>query len=177
MPVPDLGTVPHFYHNYIRQVAAADAYAATAHHLDGLIATLQHVAEEDWAYAYAPGKWTLKELVQHIIDAERIFCHRALSIARGDANPLPGFDEDAYAAASAANGRSGKSLLAELNALAAATRCLFGSFNEAQLSASGIANGKPVSVNAIAYILAGHAAHHAGTIRQRYLDKSFVAAQ
>lgn len=174
MAAPDLNTVPPFYHNYIRQIDAGNAHDATAHHLKSLIAALADMSEQDWNYAYANGKWTLKELVQHIIDAERIFCYRALSIARGDANPLPGFDENAYAAASSANHRSGGSLLQELRAVGASTSCLFSSFNEAQLAASGLANGNPISVNAIAYIIAGHAAHHTRIILERYLDKAYT---
>jgi hypothetical protein len=173
MPAPDLSTIPHYYHNYIKQIEAPDAASATSNHLDKLIAQLQHLTEEDWNYAYAPGKWSLKVLVQHIMDAERIFSHRALSIARKDANPLPAFDENAYAESSSANARSGSALLEELQALSASTRCLFGSFSEEQLSESGVANSRPITVNAIAYILAGHAGHHTRIIEERYLDKSY----
>jgi hypothetical protein len=169
MPLPDLDTVPGFYHNYIRQITEEDLSLVIAQHLQPLSGLLQGISEEDWNYAYAPGKWTLKELVQHIIDGERIFSYRALCIARGEQQSLPGFDENAYAAQSLANARSGASLLEELHALDKSTRCLFGSFNEEQLAATGIANGKPISVNAIGYILAGHALHHTRIVRERYL--------
>jgi hypothetical protein len=173
MPAPHLDSVPHFYHGYVRQVMAEDAYEATSNHLGPLIEQVSGLAEEDWNFSYAPGKWTIKELVQHVMDAERIFAHRALCIARNDAHALPGFDEDAYAAASEANRRSGQSLLGEMKALAASTSCLFASFNEAQLESGGIANGLPISVNAIAYVIAGHALHHAQIVRMRYRDKTY----
>jgi uncharacterized damage-inducible protein DinB len=173
MPIPSLDTVPHFYHGYIQQVRASDAYEATHDHLVPLINLVEDLTEEEWSYRYAPGKWTIKELAQHVIDAERIFCHRALSIARGDSHPLPGFDEEAYASASSANKRTGASLLRELKALGASTQCLFSSFEDAQLQAKGVANGLPVSVNAIAFIIAGHALHHSQIVQKRYLDKSY----
>jgi uncharacterized damage-inducible protein DinB len=172
MPV-ELASVPHYYHGYIKLVKAANAYEATGSHLEGLINQVRSLSEEDWTYSYAPGKWTIKELVQHIMDAERIFCYRALSIARMDPNHLPGFDEDAYASCSSANSRTGASLLRELTAMAASTKHFFASFNDAQLSATGIANGLPISVNAIAFIVAGHAAHHTQIVRVRYLDKTY----
>ena len=173
MPAPDLATVPGFYHNYIRQVAEKSLPQVMEEHLQPLSASLQGLSEDDWAYAYAAGKWTLKELVQHMIDAERIFSFRALCIARGDQRPLPGFDENAYADNSMANMRTGASILEELNAVDISTRCLFASFNEKQLAATGIANGAPISVNAIGYIIAGHALHHTSIIRERYLDRSY----
>lgn len=170
MPTLDLHAVPHFYHSYIRRVQHLDLLPALQDHLAELQAALSNISEEEWAYAYQPGKWTVKEVVQHIIDTERIFCHRALSVARQDPNPLPGFDEEAYAAASGAIARKPESLLRELAALSAATTCLFESFGEEQLRASGMANGKPISVLAIGYIMAGHALHHTQVICERYLD-------
>ena len=173
MPAPDLASVPAFYHNYIRQVAEKSLPQVMEEHLQPLSASLQGLSEDDWCYAYAAGKWTLKELVQHMIDAERIFSYRALCIARQDQRPLPGFDENAYADHSMANEREGASILEELNAADKSTRCLFASFNDMQLSATGIANGAPISVNAIGYIIAGHALHHGRIIRERYLDRSY----
>lgn len=171
MPAPELSAVPAFYHNYIRQIHTDNVQEAVDGHLSLLISLLKDVPEEGWNYAYAPGKWTLKELVQHLIDAERIFSHRALCIARRDTTPLPGFDEDRYAATSAANARSGTSILEELMAVGTSTACLFRSFGEAQLSATGMANGALISVHAIGYILAGHALHHKHIVEERYLNK------
>ena len=170
MPLPELSTVPEFYHNYLRQIEEEDLSKAIAGHLQPLFGMLQGITETQWNYTYAPGKWSLKELVQHIMDGERIFSYRALCIARGDQTSLPGFDENAYALNSMANARSGKAILEELRAVDVSTGCLFDSFSEAQLSASGIANGRPISVNAIGYILTGHAIHHTRIIRERYIS-------
>src|SRR3954466_15802960 len=128
MAAPDLSTVPHFYHGYINHLNAADAYEATADHLEPLLEQVSLLDESDWDFRYAPGKWSIKELVQHVIDAERIFCHRALSIARKDGHELPGFDEEAYASLSRAGERSGQTLLEELKAVGNSTKYLFASF-------------------------------------------------
>jgi uncharacterized damage-inducible protein DinB len=173
MPAPDLSTVPHFYHGYINHLNAADAYEATADHLQPLLVQVSALDESDWDFRYAPGKWSIKELVQHVIDSERIFCHRALSIAREDGHELPGFDEEAYAAVSRASERSSQALLQELTAVGTSTKHLFASFDDNQLQSSGIANGLPISVNAIAYIIAGHAKHHAQIVQLRYRNKSY----
>jgi hypothetical protein len=176
MPLPDLRGIPAFYHNYIRLVKEDSLQAAIDARMLQLFALLQDLSEEDWTYAYAPGKWILKDVVQHIIDAERVFSYRALCIARRDPNPLPGFDENGYAAASGASERSGAGILEELNALNKSTSCLFASFSEQQLASEGIANGAPISVHAIGYILTGHALHHTSVIRERYLNPDYTHA-
>ena len=173
MPAPDLSTVPAFYHDYIRQVQEEHVQDAVAGRFRILLQILPDLDEESWNFSYAPGKWTLKELIQHILDGERIFSYRALCISRGDQHPLPGFDENAYAENSAANERSGNAILEELRALDISTSCLFSSFSNRQLAAQGIANGAPVSVNAIGYILTGHALHHTRIVQERYLDRDY----
>jgi hypothetical protein len=174
MPAPDLSTVPSFYHNYIRMVATQDLNGAIDNHLTELSTLLTPLTEAQWNHAYAPGKWTIKELIQHIIDAERIFTYRALTIARQDPNPLPGFDENQYALLSQASSRPGTSLLNELIAVGNATKHLFESFNPEQLEATGTANGRPISVNAIGYILCGHALHHTSILKERYLSENYT---
>jgi len=171
MPAPDLSTVPAFYHNYILRIKEDNLQSAIDNHLRVLLSMLRNCTDGNWDYAYDVGKWTLKELVQHIIDAERFFCHRALCIARLDPNPLPGFDENAFVENSFARSRSGASLLKELETLNQSTISLFESFSERQLSSSGIANNAPISVNAIGYIICGHALHHANIIAERYLTQ------
>jgi hypothetical protein len=120
-------------------------------------------------YSYADGKWTVKEILQHIIDTERIFTYRALCIAREDKTSLPGYDENEYAAKSIANHRSMDSLLDEFDKVRDATITLFKTFPKTALSQTGISNGNPLSVRAIAYILAGHELHHLNVIQERYL--------
>jgi hypothetical protein len=176
MPAPDPATIPAFYHNYLRLVTQDSLQEAIDGRMQQLASLLRDLPEEDWNYAYAPGKWSLKDVVQHIIDAERIFSYRALCIARRDPHALPGFDEGSYAANSGACERSGASILEELHALDKSTGSLFASFSEQQLAAEGIANGAPVSVHSIGYILTGHALHHTGVIRERYLDPDYTHA-
>lgn len=110
----DLSRVPPFYHNYIAQVKPAELNEAFKIHLNELAGFLETVPEDKWDFRYAEGKWSIREVVQHIIDAERIFCYRALRFARKDETPLPGFDEDTYADNSDAGRRSKDELIAEL---------------------------------------------------------------
>jgi hypothetical protein len=155
-------------------VGSEDLNHAIAHHVSELSTLLGSLPETQWNHAYAPGKWTIKELVQHIIDAERIFTYRALTIARQDPIQLPGFDENQYAAVSMASGRPGTSLLNELLAVGASTKYLFESFNTQHLEATGVANGRPISVNAIGYIICGHALHHTRILQERYLADNYI---
>ncbi len=171
MPLPDLSLVPAFYQDYVRLVAEDDLREAIAAHLMPLIAMIRELPEETWNAAYAPGKWSLKELVQHVIDTERVFSYRAMCFARGEGQSLPGFDENAYAAASDANHRSGEALLKELQAVGTATELLFKSFTEQQLASTGNANNLLISVHSIGYIICGHALHHTRIVRERYLKQ------
>jgi hypothetical protein len=168
MPRPDLSRVPAYYHNYINKVAQDDLSNALQQHQGTLTAFLETLPADKWNYRYAEGKWSVKELMQHIIDAERIFAYRALTFARKDKTPLPGFEENDYAAASEADRREPYSLLTELKTVQAATLTLFDSFSPEQLDAEGMANGKPVYVAAIGFIMAGHALHHLDVLKERY---------
>ena len=127
------------------------------------------LSESQTEKAYAPGKWTLKEMLLHQIDSERVFAYRAMRFARGDSQNLPGFEQDDYVANSAANARSTASLLAEYDVTRAATLALFESFTEEQLNRRGTANGGPTTVRALLYIVPGHERHHLSIIRERYL--------
>ncbi len=169
MSKPDLNRVPEFYHNYIDLVQQEDLHSAFDTHKVNAVRFLKTIPEEKWNYSYAEGKWSIKELVQHMIDAERIFVYRALRFARKDETPLPGFDENTYAAASKAYRRSKEDLIEELKLIQSASAKLFSSFDEEQLQASGIANGKSINVLAIGFITIGHSLHHLNIIQQRYL--------
>jgi hypothetical protein len=166
---PDLSRIPAYYHNYISKVQKDDLKAVFADHLHELLNLLRSVPPEKWDYAYSEGKWTVKELIQHIIDAERIFCYRALCFARKDATPLPGFDENSYTLNAKASQRSKEDLLTELESVQRASATLFASFDEEQLDATGIANEKSIYVLGIGYIIAGHALHHMNILKERYL--------
>lgn len=120
-------------------------------------------------YAYAPGKWTIKELLGHIIDTERVMAYRLLCFARNDKSKLPGFDENEYASSAHFADRSIQSLAEEFAAVRKANMFLLNSLNEEELSRTGIANNNPISVKALVFILAGHAMHHINIVKERYL--------
>lgn len=130
---------------------------------------LQSIPEEKHEYRYAEAKWTIKEVVQHIIDTERIFSYRALCIARQDTTSFPGYDQDAYVPPSKANERTFQSLVNEYQAVRLATSILFDSFSKEMLLEVGTASNSPVSVRALGLILIGHEIHHCEVIRERYL--------
>jgi hypothetical protein len=134
--------------------------------LDTLLSPL---SPERWEYRYAEGKWSVKESLLHIIDTERIFAYRALRIARGDTTPLPGYEQDDYVPLSGANTRSGSSLLEEHATVRQATLTLFGNLPEEAWGRMGTASNNPVSVRALAYMLAGHELHHLTLFKERYL--------
>ena len=169
MPKPDLSRIPQYYHNYINQVQGDNIPSIFTQHQQEPLAFLNTIPNEKWDYAYAEGKWSIKEMVQHIIDAERIFCYRALCFARKDKTSLPGFDENTYAQYSKANNRTKEDLLAELSIVQKGSAILFASFDEEQLNATGTANGKPIYVLGIGFIIVGHTLHHLNILKERYL--------
>lgn len=125
--------------------------------------------EDQLHTGYAAGKWSLKEVVQHLIDTERVFAYRALTFARADVTRLPGFEQDDYVANSGGNERSLNDLLTEYQAVRMTTRLLFRSFSDEALVRSGTASTNTLSVRAIAYVIAGHDQHHLEIISDRYL--------
>jgi uncharacterized damage-inducible protein DinB len=133
---------------------------------------LSLLSEEKLLYRYAPDKWTIKEIVLHLADDERIYTYRALRFARNDNVELPGFDQDSYALYSDANQRTIDDLLGELATVRAATLSFFNSLNDEALTRTGIADGNFMSVRAIAYHLAGHELRHLNVIRERYLTSA-----
>jgi uncharacterized damage-inducible protein DinB len=125
--------------------------------------------EERLAFRYAEGKWTIKEILAHLIDDERIYAYRALRFARNDETELPGFEQDAYALHSGANTRTVKSLLKEFESVRRSTIALFDSLDDEALARSGVADGKRTTVRALAYHIAGHELRHMNIIKERYL--------
>jgi len=169
MPRPDLLRIPEFYHNYIKKVPENDLITALKNNTSDFNTLISSIPSEKHEYRYAEGKWTLKDLLQHIIDGERIFSYRALCFARMDATPLPGFDENLYAANARAGSRTWNELVEEFNIVRKSTELLFNSFDEQQLDSSGFANNNPNYVLGIGFICAGHCAHHLQVIKERYL--------
>ncbi|HYE58379.1 MAG TPA: DinB family protein, partial [Rhodothermales bacterium] len=133
-----------------------------------LDALLRSLDEERARHRYAPGKWSVKEVLGHVTDAERIFAYRLLCIARGDQTSFPGFDENAYVPNSGADDRSMDDLLDEFAAVRRATLALLRGLPDAAMTRIGTANGQLVSVRALPFILAGHAQHHLNVLRERY---------
>ena len=125
--------------------------------------------EEKLNFRYAEGKWTIKEILVHVIDDERIYAYRALRFARNDKTELPGFEQDAYALNSGANERSVKNILKELTSVRRATISLFDGLDDEALTREGVADGNKVSVRALAYHIAGHELRHINIIKERYL--------
>lgn len=168
MAKPDLKTIPEFYHGYVKLVNEDSAAEAITNNAEKLRSFLQNISDDKWDFRYTEGKWSIKEMVQHLIDAERIFCYRALCIARGETQSLPSFDENIYAAASKADNRSREELKGELEVVRKGTQMLFRSFDDEQLERTGISNKNSISVNAIGYIIAGHATHHLNVLKEQY---------
>jgi enterochelin esterase-like enzyme/uncharacterized damage-inducible protein DinB len=167
---PAAGDYLSYYEKYIDLVpVGADPREVLREQTSEVQTTFGALTEAQAQTAYAPEKWTIKQMLLHLIDAERIFCYRALRFARGDEQTLAGFDENEYAANSGANERTLSSLLAEYAANRAATLALVNSFIPEQLARKGTANGAAITVNALLYILPGHERHHLGIFRERYL--------
>jgi uncharacterized damage-inducible protein DinB len=166
---PAADEYPPFYAGYVSQVPDGDVVEAMIGGAEIAAALLHDTEPETGDYAYAPGKWTLKEVLLHCADAERIFAYRALRIARGDDTPLPGWDEQKYAPLSGAAERSLDSILDELESVREATVTLFQGLPAEAWSRTGNANGQPITVRALAWITAGHLLHHLGVIQDRYL--------
>jgi len=150
-----------FFGRYIDRVTDQDIVSA-------LLALLRTFPEAKGGHRYAEGKWSVKEVIQHITDTERIMSYRALRFARKDATALPGFEEDDYAASSNADRRSLADLITEFEVVRTSTILLFESFNDEMLKAQGTANGKAMSVRAIGYMIAGHGLHHGQVLEERY---------
>lgn len=128
-----------------------------------------NIPENKLNYAYAEGKWTPKDMLLHLIDAERVFSYRAMHIARQDQTELAGFEQDDYVVTGKANERPVGDLIEEYNTVRNATIALFNSFSDKELKSIGKASGSPISVRAIGHIITGHENHHNNVIRERYL--------
>jgi hypothetical protein len=159
-----------YYHRYISRVPDGNVIDVLRAQSDSFAAFLSRVPRGRETYAYAPGKWTINEIAQHVADTERVMTYRALRIGRGDVIPLPGFDEDAWAPLSGANERTLTDITAEFTAVRRATVALFAGFPPHAWARRGTASDQPVSVRALAYIIGGHVAHHESIVQDRYLN-------
>lgn len=158
-----------YFDNYINQTQGATAVEALEHSTFNSLAVLSSITEEQGDYRYLPDKWTVKEVIGHINDTERILSYRALRFARHDQTELAGYDENNYAKFSNANNRTVGDLVEEFEALRKSTLIMYQSFSEDTLGCTGRANGLEVDVNRLGFVLAGHSIHHSKIITERYL--------
>jgi hypothetical protein len=158
-----------YYEQYVAAAGDGDPMRVLAEQERELSAMLGGLSSEASAFRYAPDKWSIREVLGHVIDAERVFAYRALRFGRADETPLPGFDQNDWARATNAGERSLDDLLAEFRALRAATVAMFRGFPDEAFSRGGVASDNRVTVRALLYIMIGHAAHHIGILRDRYL--------
>lgn len=161
-----------YFGKYVGLAPEHDLMDAFANGTRSGIEFWQSISEEQSNYRYAPEKWSIKELLQHIIDTERIFSYRALCFARGEKISLPSYDENTYAANSHADDRSYKSLLDEYELVRKSSIALFNSFSPDALTAIGHVNNSAVSVRSAGFIIVGHEIHHMNVVKERYLATS-----
>lgn len=165
---PQANEYPVFYKGYIDTVND-DVLAELENQIVSFPELLKQIPEDRAGFAYAEGKWTIIELIGHILDTERIMAYRALRIARNDSTPLAGFEENDYVANAHFADRSLNSMAEEFKHLRKANLFLIRSLNETELGRAGISNEKPISVKALVFIIAGHLNHHIRILKERYL--------
>ena len=168
IPRPQPGEYAPYYERYISQLPGNDILAILDQHRRQMLLLLSSRSEADGDMRYAPGKWSVREVVGHICDCERVFAYRALSIARGDQVPLPGFDENAWAENAPWASRYMEELIEDYIAVRRASISLFRNLDEAAWGRRGIANKNEVTVRALAYIIAAHELHHRRMLEEKY---------
>lgn len=169
MKRPETNEFFEYYNTYISLVPGDDVMPVLDEQPNELRSIFASVTEEKGAFAYELGKWTIKELLSHIIDGERIFAYRILRISRGDATPIEGFEQDEYIERSNANSRSFADLLNEFDFQRRSNMLMLRNISDENSLLMGTASDKPVSVRALAYIAAGHVTHHINILKERYL--------
>jgi hypothetical protein len=168
IPRPGADEYFEYYDAYIRLVPGDDALPTLASQLDAWLPKLRRLSDAQALHRYAPGKWSVKEVLGHMCDGERVFGYRALRCARADTTPMPGFDENAWVPASASDRRPLGEILDELAVIRTATVALFRSLEPEMLARRGTANDQTISVRALAWIITGHTTHHQTGLRERY---------
>ena len=166
---PEAGEYAEYFARYVGRVPSGDVVETIRGQFAETLALLSGIDDARTTQGYAPGKWSIRDVVLHMADTERVMAYRALRIARGDETPLAGFDEKTWTPNAGANARSMASLLAELEATRRSTLAMLEGLPEEAWSRRGTASGHGVSVRALAWIIAGHERHHVAIIRERYL--------
>ncbi len=168
---PETTEYAPYYERYVSLIGETDITAVLEAQPTELQDIFTPLSEEDALFAYDEGKWTMKEVISHLIDGERIFAYRALRIARDDKTPMEGFEQDGYIEYAFANDRSIADLLEEFKLLRRANMLMFNHMNDDAWNRMGTASGSPVSVRGLGYIMAGHVKHHANILREKYLNR------
>ena len=167
---PEITEYDPYYERYVLLVPEDDIKGVLAMQLQELRGLFAGVPEQKGQFAYADGKWTIKQLLGHLIDGERMFAYRVLRISRGDETPIEGFEQDGYIENAHANRRTFAELIEEFELLRRANCIMFNNLNDGDWVRAGTASGVGVSVRALAYIMAGHVRHHINILRARYLS-------
>jgi hypothetical protein len=175
MLVSDLNSNEYhaYYKNYIDLAASENLKDGLSNSMISTEAFLKAIPNNKFEYRYAEGKWTIKEIIQHLIDAEIVFAYRALRFSRNDRTELPGFDENVYAEKSLANNRSKEQLIDNYMAVRKASIAIFNSFDKDALLKVGMASNSIMSVRALGFVIIGHEKHHCRIITERYLNEKF----
>lgn len=168
IPKPQTDEYAPYYSRYIELVPGDDALPALRSQIEVTLRLLSGLSDAAALHRYESGKWTIKQVVGHLCDAERVFSYRAVRIARGDQTPLPGFDEKSFAEHGDFDARMIAGLCQEFGAVRAATLALFGSLGAEALARRGTASNAAVSTRALAWMIAGHELHHVKILRERY---------
>jgi len=167
---PDLAKVPSFYMTYVEYVKDEDMMDSMERSNADALKLIYTIPEEKGTFRYAQGKWSIKELLCHMMDAERVFAYRALRFSRNDKTPLPGFDENSYAPQANAHSRTVLQIAMEMKRLRQSTIDLYKSFSPDMLSREGTASNTALSVINLGFIIPGHETHHCRILRDRYLQ-------
>ena len=166
---PSANDYAPYYETYIRLVPDGDVAEMLAQQIDESLASYRAISEEQAHFRYAPGKWTIKQVLGHVMDAERVFAYRALAIARGDTTPLPSFDQDGLHRRRHFDERPWTGLIDELKTVRAASIALFRHLSDAVQDRRGTASDNPVTPRALGFMIAGHERHHLSLLKTRYL--------
>jgi uncharacterized damage-inducible protein DinB len=169
MTRPQTTEAASYYFVYIDLIKGDDVVPAMKDQMRETLQVLEGISEEQSLKSYAPGKWTIRELLNHVNDGERIFLGRAIWFARGFQDPLPSFEQDVAVKFAQANNTSWAALVEEFKTVRAATLSFFENMPDEAWSRTGVASDNPVSVRALAYIIAGHVAHHVNVLKDKYL--------
>jgi hypothetical protein len=170
MTKPDFNTLPDFHKRYVQHVKDYDVIEAMKISSKETLGLVRSISEEKGEHRYAAGKWSIKELLCHMMDTERILAYRALRFARNDKTNLPGFEENDYAPQANANNRNIKQIADEMERLRQTTIDLFVNFTPEMLERKGLANNLELSVLNLGYIIPGHESHHRAILKERYLS-------